>query len=470
MKTFIKSLSKYLNENDIQLMINGYTSPYMNSNINPRTGRVRIGMPAMRPRKMLSLGTEKNYKSIITKFCQFKLEKTGSIESPVSRELVLDYIDHLTIGNKKYQTIVTEIHTLNKNVFVPILEEEARVPKLSMLNNNKRNNEDDGDEDDDIFQNILKYNNKAQFSHAEIALAVYHMWVTCKNLDHVHKVLLTYYTGLRSAEADNITFGNILEGYSTSNAIIRIRKGKNSKMRHILLFRGAPMDYYLNFFIPYLTLKMENKLLLNNSSTRCEDNLKETIFSNSTYNGCRKAFKKCLEWAVEKLDGKKDSDSIKGGGLHSIRADYATRTQKLLSSYSGENLTSLKYTANFLGHSNINTLQSHYINMGTNFNIYNGQSLRSIIEKYYGEGGRKENIIPNSNNFCFNNLLNRKNPPRQQQQQETEPAERFLNNNKNKSHENLGRLLHIYDDSYILTRPPPPPSNDDEEDVIISYI
>lgn len=441
---FLSFLKESFNDTDFNLIIDGYSTPYVNNHINRHTGRVRIGIPKTRPRKMLRGKSLHNYKSIIRKFCLFKMKKVGR-DAPVSSQVILDYVDNLNAGIKKYQTIATEIRVLNKNIFVPITKQEAGIPKLSSI------------------KGSIRYNNKPQFNHTEIALALYRMWITCKNREHVHKVFLIYYTGLRSEEAGSITFNDILQSYSTSNAIIPIRKGKGNKIRHVILFKGAAMDYYNNFLIPFLAIKMQT-LLLTYPNTEQKDHLYKYIFSQSRYHSCRKVFRKCLHWAVIKEYKKKNEDDtdlrpyLKGGGLHSIRADWATRTLKLLSSYTGEFYTPLKLTAQLLGHRETDKIMSHYLNAGSNFT--KDYNIQQAIEEYR-DLVKESQIIINNNiqdhqkvlYMLFGTLL-----PGEIANQKLKEREKI--------HDNMRNLTEIEDTNYLI--PTLIPSSDDIPQV--SYI
>ena len=402
---FTRELAKYLNSRNITQICEHFNKPITNANVNPRTGRIRIGMASTRPRKILRDGSTKNYKSIILKFCRFKMKNYG-VDSLITTEMIEKYVDqHLNNGTKSYQTMSTEIRVLNKNIIIPTTGQEMPRPKLKSSV---------------LGKNCDKWNNKPQFTHEEIALSMLRMYNSCLNRDHVHKAFLIYYTGLRSAEADALTFRDIAEGYSKDLIIIPVRHGKGRQMRNVILFHGAPRRYYKYYLLPYLASKMET-LLMDNIGKSTLDFLDTKLFTKSKYAACRKAYRKCLWWAIRKIslsknstadseekieeiemieEGEKEEDeeeeeeeededeeeeeeSIRGAGLHSLRADWATRTLKLLYCVTKHPFIASNMTSRLLGHRNGRLVMKHYLSKGQEFNV------SKIIDKYkyMDEGG-----------------------------------------------------------------------------------
>ena len=402
---FIENLTNFLTIDNVKQICESYNKPIIYNNINPRTRRVRMGIPKTRPRKILRKDTLKNYKSIILRFCRYKLDNFGK-DSPVTREVVEKFAaEQLVDGRKRKNTMDTITNVLNKYIFYPILGEELPKPIVSRS----------------LTGNY--FSNKPKFLHIEIAMAVLKMYKTCKNRDHVHKIILIYYTGLRSSEASSLTFNDIIDGYSKTNVIIPVRFGKGRKIRNVVIFRGGPMVYYREYFIPYIISKLEQLLLSMKENERIEDLLNRQIFSNSRYPACRKAFKKRLDWAVIKLkewgvtsmnyndydeeedeedenandeedeDGIEEgnAESLKGSGLHSLRADWATRTLRLLNSFYKDHIVATNRTEVMLGHMiNSRVINKHYINLGDGFDENNLDKFKEVLDKEYRKSNRME--------------------------------------------------------------------------------
>ena len=447
---FIQELEKYLTPNDVKQICEHYNKPITNTNINPRTGRVRIGVPKTRPRKILRRDTLRNYKSVILRFCKFKLEKFGR-DSPISREMIEQfYAEKIVNGRNKRHTMNTITNILNKYIVVPITGEELPKPiAIKSLTGNY-------------------FSNKPKFMHIEIALAILRMYKTCKNRDHVHKILLIYYTGLRSSEASSLTFNDIIDGYSKTNIVIPVRMGKGRQIRNVVIFRGGPMVYYKEYFIPYIISKLENL-----SSMRKDKEIKDLldikIFSNSNYHACIKSFKKRLDWSVKKLknlgignDVNEDDDdddddeeegddyeSLKGSGLHSLRADWATRTIKLLFSINKNPVIAVNMTARLLGHRSDNKLiNKHYINLGDGFEENSLDKIKDLLDEEY----RDANLIEKyDSNINFNLLKFQKEKVSLLFRNKGRIIKELLNRKKNRnSNYNITKLFKVTDDNYLF--------------------
>ena len=125
---FIEHLHKYLNSNDINIIITAFSKPVEGCNINRRTGRKMIGVSPLRYRKSLTSGSLLNYKSVILKFAKYKFQKIGRASS-IDVPIVQQYNAHLSSNNRKHQTILTNLRILNRNVFSPILKQEIPMPQ-----------------------------------------------------------------------------------------------------------------------------------------------------------------------------------------------------------------------------------------------------------------------------------------------------------------------------------------------------
>lgn len=361
---FLRKLHNFLPEENVSQICEHYNKPVTNAHINPRTRRQRIGFPSTRPRKILKPDSLKNYKSIILKFCRFKVDKIG-VDSPITTEIALQYGIKLNDGRISHQTLKTNINVLNKNIVFPTTGQEIGMPRpIYSLTRNP-------------------FSNKPKFSHTEIALAVLQMFKFCRNRDHAHKVFLLYITGLRSHEAASLTFRDIRMGFSKNHAVIPVRLGKHNQSRNVVIFQGAPMVYYRQYFLPYLASKMA-KLISDDDHASIEDYQDERIFSKSNYHACIKSFGKYLQSAVEEVarmekqtsttngemngedhdEEDQNNNDLKGSGLHSIRADFATRTVELLFSQIKNHIITAQVTARLLGQRLNKILSRHYMNWG----------------------------------------------------------------------------------------------------------
>ena len=446
---FIRELTKYLTPNDINQICESYNKPITNTNINPRTGRVRIGVPKTRPRKILRNDTLRNYKSVILRFCKFKLEKFGR-DSPITREIIEKFnAEKIVNGRNKRHTMNTITNILNKYIVVPITGEELPKPMaIKSLTGNY-------------------FSNKPKFMHIEIALAVLRMYKTCKNRDHVHKILLLYYTGLRSSEASSLTFNDIIDGYSKRSVVIPVRMGKGRQIRNVVIFHGGPMVYYKEYFIPYIISKLEMLLSMRKDGEIDDDLLNVKIFSNSNYHACIKSFKKRLDWAVRKLknlgvgkddeineeeeddeddDEDDDDESLKGSGLHSLRADWATRTIKLLFSINKNPVIAVNMTARLLGHRSDNKLiNKHYINLGDGFEENNLDKIKDLLE----DECKDISLVERCDNF--NILKFQKEKVSSLFKNKGRIIKELLNRKKNRnSNYNITRLFKVTDNSYLF--------------------
>lgn len=449
---FTTTLAKYLNRKNIIQICQEYKKPPMNNNnINPRTGRIRIGIPSTRPRKILRLGSTKNYKSIILKFCKFKADCYGP-DSDIAASMIEKYVDEkLNDGTKSYQTMVTEIRVLNKYVIVPTVGQEMPRPKPKLQ----------------LLRNSDLRNNKPQFTHGEIALSLIRLYNTCTNRDHVHKAYLIYYTGLRSAEAEALTFRDIAEGYSKELVVIPVRRGKGRQMRNVILFQGAPTYYYKRILLPYLALKM-SRLLMNNLDKTAVDFYDEKIFGNSNYAACRKAYRKCLLWAIQKYkrvheeeeeegDGDEEEEEgdedINGCGMHSIRTDYATRALKTVHAVTKHVILTIETVSKLLGHRNSKILMKHYLNKGCDFDVE--KILKIYNENDVGDdkiiiGGvitdKQYSVAENPETLLFNGYKSGK------------TAKLLLKNRKKRKgadrRNKVDELMKVVDGNYIIPETP----------------
>ena len=115
-------------------------------------------------------------------------------------------------------------------------------------------------------------------THEEVARTLRYLWDRYHvNRDHVYKMIFIYYSGLRHAEAQSLTFKDILAGWSKKKKriIIIVRRRKNNKARNVLLFKGVPTIFFEHFLIPYLNMKVLKYLQAN---VKEEDILKKTYF------------------------------------------------------------------------------------------------------------------------------------------------------------------------------------------------
>ena len=402
---FILDLERFINAEDVKKIMISSAEPITNANINKRTGRKCVGVPDTRPRKILKRGSLSNYKSIILQFARYKAKHLG-VDAPIN-EYIADKYDTDILRNKRNQTSLTNIRVLNKYVFIPTLNMELKKPTA-------------------IGQE--SYSNKPQLTHADIASTLKYLWQNCKNRDHVFKIFLIYYTGLRSAEALDITYRDILNAWTDTHIVLSVRRGKNKSTRDVYLFQGAATYFFRKHLMPYLNLKMI-KLLCENKNKTIEDFLDtEKIFSDSSYQACQKEFRKCLKVAVLLED---DSDEIlKGAGLHSIRADYSTRCLGLLTKYCNNDIwVAIKIVSLLMGHTNIKYVFRHYINLG--YNQEDSSTMETLPPEEMGENDTDDIINVFKHLKCGSTVIS-------------------ALNNKKKCHTNVNKLIHIYDNSFII--------------------
>ena len=407
---FVSQLERFLNETDVAKILKSSSMPVTDANINKRTGRRCVGLPSTRPRKILKPGSLVNYKSIILQFARYKAEMLGS-DAPIN-EYIADKYDTEKLRNKRNQTSLTNIRVLNKYVFVPTLNMELKKPKAI------------GPE---------AYCNKPQLTHSEIIAALRYLWRHCKNRDHVFKTILIYYTGLRSAEALDLTYRDILNAWTDKHIVLSVRRGKNKVMRNIYLFQGAPTHFFRKHLIPYLNFKMFKLISEKNNKTIEELVDSEKIFSESSYQACQKEFRKCLAAAVDN----NNNDILKGAGLHSVRSDYSTRCLALVSKYcNNEIFVALKLVSHLMGHTNVKNLLRHYVNLGSIDPMQQDQPQEPEEEE---EDDKEENDEEGENGLqnVFQNL---------------ERGVTVMNalNNRRKCHSNVKTLINISDNHYII--------------------
>ena len=390
---FKNQLKLYLNESDVETILTSFNKPIECCNINRRTGRTIIGAPSKRPRRLLTKGSLINYKSVILKFAKFKASRIGR-EAPIDAEIAKKYDDEiLANSNKKHQTILTNLRILNKNIFSPLLNQEIQPPRNIHYRTGFNLFSSNADES-------FLYINKAQLTHEEVAQTLKYLWERCRNRDHVYKCILIYYSGLRHSEADNLTFKDILDGWSEKGIVIIVRRGKGKTNRHVLLFKGTPTIFFEKYLIPYLNTKMMKELHSNNNNN--DDVLNKKIFSNSSYQSVQKEFKKALKHVVRKQNYNSNNISkiIKGAGIHSIRADYSTRTLRILCKMT-RNIPIAMRTAGFLlGHKSEKIVYRHYINLG-----YNLRSLKTVDDLLSLAENNNNDDDDNNDNNNNNNMI-----------------------------------------------------------------
>ena len=286
---FIRKLETYFNDRDVSAFIDNCSRSIPNANINKWTGRVCIGEASSRPQQILQPGSLKNYKSIILAFARYKVRELGRDES-VSEDVLNNYQQKkLKNGRMKFQTIVTNIRVLNKYVAVPFFNKELKPP---------------------VALRGLRKNNKPKLTFGEIIDTLIQMWNHCLNRDHVYKVFLIYYTGLRSNEAYSLTFRDVIEAWGKNAVILKVRMAKNNKIRNIFLLKGSPTRFFRQRLIPYLGGKM-TYLLLQNPDRDIESLIDEPIFDKSNYQASVKIFNKYLKYVLYKKEKCKRTEKLK---------------------------------------------------------------------------------------------------------------------------------------------------------------
>ena len=438
---FLSKLRQYLNKEDVEKILHFASLPEQNANINRKTGRAIIGAPATKPRRILLPGSIKNYKSIILKFAKFKADSSGP-ELPITEEIAQMYNTKMISDDKmKYQTILTNVRVLNRYVIVPLLGMELGKPRI-------------------IDSTLM--NNKPQLTHKQVINTLRYLWRKCKNKDHIYKMILIYYTGLRSMEAGDLTYRDILNAIGKDHIILRVRKGKQNCKRNVYVFKGAPSTYFRNYLLPYLEtkmmLKLTNKCLedIDDSDSEILKHLDDRIFSESSYQSAQKEFRKALRIVISD-----DTFNIKGAGLHSIRSDYSTRALELVYQKCKNHRVALKIVGRLLGHTKEFNIDKHYLNLGYSFfpdeDEYNDQSDDDVIDDnddYHDEydedtvlqkivkdkhTGTNENTFIDSKNIFQNIHFG------------STVTETFQNNSNNvRNHANLRNVIDIQDHFYIV--------------------
>ena len=438
-KKFIRNLNKYLNPNDVNIIITAFSQPIEGGNINKRTGRRMIGVCATRNRKLLTEGSLLNYKSVILKFARFKYEKVGKDKS-IDVSIVKNYYTDILSKDKKHQTILTNVRILNKNIFGPLLKQELPMPQRisSSL----------------ISDMSIYFNNKAQLTHEEVARTLKYLWDNnWTNREHIYKMILIYYSGLRHAEAQALTIKDIIDGWArdVERAIIIVRRGKNNIARHILLLEGAPTDFFNDKLLHFLDLKI---LQLMQCSKSWDEILSTPLFHKSQYQSTQKTFKEALKHIVMKYSNIDNNRNIKqllkGAGIHSIRTDYCTRMLSIIYQYTqGNPFITLKLVGLLLGHKNPKVTYRHYVNLGYN------TSETNFINKLVSQANndmKKFCIANKTNNSDKNNnnsLLSNINKLLSHSSFSDSIASQLLGNQR-KSHENLKNILKYRDNMNIF--------------------
>ena len=440
---FIEELKKYLNESDVNIIVTSFSKPMEGFNINRRTGRTLIGVPSTRYRKILTEGSLVNYKSVILKFAKYKEREIGR-EAPINVDVVKKYnTEVLNDGNRKHQTIVTNIRILNRNVFGPILNQEVQMPRKMA---------------GALSHAHSYYNNKPQLTHEEVARTLKYLWDKCHhNRDHVYKMILIYYSGLRHAEAQALTIGDILEGWSreTGRIFIIVKRGKNNLSRNVLLFKGAPTIFFIKYFLPYLDMKILELLQRNKTF---DEILQTPIFYKSQYQSTQKEFKKALKYIVRNYSSSNNNSSrnivemLKGAGIHSIRADYSTRTLcNLFKSTDSNMCNALKMVGFLLGHKNEKLTFRHYINLGYNYKTdsNNFEQLRKRMNtlEIFNDNNHNNNNNDNHDNCLTRNI---ENLISSNSSSCGNIANKIFTNNQ-KNHANLNNFLFICDNINIFS-------------------
>ena len=441
---FIEELKKYLNEIDVNTIVTSFSKPMEGFNINRRTGRTLIGAP--RYRKILAEGSLVNYKSVILKFAKYKEKEIGR-EAPINVDVVKKYnAEVLNDGNRKHQTIVTNIRILNRNVFGPVLNQEVQMPRKMA---------------GALSHAYSYYNNKPQLTHEEVARTLKYLWDKCHhNRDHVYKMILIYYSGLRHAEAQALTIGDILEGWSreTGRIFIIVKRGKNNLSRNVLLFKGAPTIFFINYFLPYLDMKILE--LLQHRNKTFDEILRTPIFYKSQYQSTQKEFKKALKYIVRNYSSNNESsrnivEMLKGAGIHSIRADYSTRTLcNLFKSTDSNMCIALKMVGFLLGHKNEKLTFRHYINLGYNYktdcNKFEQLRTRMNTLANFNNNNSDSDNTNTTNNDNNNSLTRNLENLISNSSSCGNIANRIFTNNK-KNHANLNNFLFICDNLNIFS-------------------
>lgn len=353
------SLAEYFNQDDLTLLQsalkNAAAAARERRLYNQRTGRRFVFTDNNRRQRVLRPASKRNYESTLKKFGRFKLREVGR-DAPLTADLVERYNRYLNgeEANLKYQTRLTNVRTLNKYIVVPILDQEMPLPRVAA--------------------NVPR-NNKPKFPSTLIWKTVNQVWNHCTSStrEHAHKLKLIYHTGLRGAELQNLTYRTIFDSCSFSPekiAIIKVVNGKNGRERNVPLFGGDAIEYYFDVLLPYVQLNFQTEYYNRHKDREGEEDLKDEILKmpifTSPYQNTHKIFRRALrkillqhEPPIPHLE-----EAIKGAGLHSIRADYATRGYRFLSQLLKDSHQASGLMRDILGHSRRRTMFAHYINQG----------------------------------------------------------------------------------------------------------
>ena len=145
-------------------------------------------------------------------------------------------------------------------------------------------------------------------------------------------------------------------------------------------------------------------------------------------------------------DDKRDiSKMLKGAGIHSIRADYSTRTLAHLYEASSKGFhIALKAVGSLLGHNSEKVTYRHYINLGYNFRNDRNNKFTEYISKMetFNKNRDDGEVINNDNNNhqILESLTTSCG----------DVANKLLKNNW-KTHSNLKLLLPVYDNTNIFS-------------------
>ena len=412
---FINNLKEYLHQDDINKIINNSQLPEQNTNLNRRTGRPIIGLPITRPRRLLKDGSIRNYKSVILKFAIFKSNYTGDNNVRIDENTIQKYNEVLLESNSlKYQTILTNIRILNRYIVTPLFGMEMKKPRAS---------------------NAKPKNNKPRLRHKEILDTLRYLWKTCKNRDHIYKMILIFYTGLRYIETSAITYRDVLNARTPEHIILTVRKSKNYSQRNVCLFKGAPTVFFEDYLIPYLEAKM---LILISNQSNVHEFLDCKIFSETSYQSTQKEFKSALKRITND-----DKEILKGAGLHSIRSDYITRTLSLIYERCKNHHVAEKTVANLVGHKNKGLIYTNYISLGS---LDDYEEFTTVPETTNEE----ERIIKDIACSYFDNI------PKKQNLFKDLPSGSTVREalgNYRRNHCNLKNIINIVDSVYVIQNP-----------------